>query len=442
MSARPRVGIIGGGISGLAAAHRLTRRGVPVVLLEGSDQLGGLGTFFRAGEEWIERFYHCIMPTDAHLLAVLAELGLADSVEWRKTRMGLIVDNVRYPFNTAADLLRFRPLTLPQRVRLGVVSVLLRRLGEGKDLDNIRTEEWLRGLYGDAIWERLFRGLFASKFGPAVGDVPALYLWQRMGREKNVSVRGYPDGGYKSIIEGLRASIEAGGGLVRTRAPVSSLSASPSGCRMVLPDGTAVDTDWVVSTAPLPLLRRVADAELSTRLPTIDLRYQGVVNAVFFLDRPLEGRYWSPVLDSGTEFDGVVDMSALTGTTRHGHLVYTMRYTDRSSALFAEDERAIAERWSAQLLALYPDLRPEILDVRIFKAPFVEPVYPLGYAALRPPVEIPGTRLLLATSGQVYPNVTSWNSSVGLANEVVDGLLARPELAPRPAQLAGERGGR
>jgi hypothetical protein len=39
-------------------------------------------------------------------------------------------------------------------------------------------------------------------------------------------------------------------------------------------------------------------------------------------------------------------------------------------------------------------------------------------------MEVPGTGLLLATTAQVYPAVTSWNSSVGLANQVVDQALA------------------
>ncbi|MER6799449.1 FAD-dependent oxidoreductase, partial [Amycolatopsis mediterranei] len=226
------VAVIGGGICGLAAAHRLVRRGTRVTLLEGSDQLGGLGTFFADGDQWAERFYHCIMPSDASLLALLGELGLRDAVQWRETTMGMVVDGRRHPFNSPLDLLRFSPLRLHDRVRFGVVSLLLRRLGRGRDLDNLRTEDWLRGLYGDVVWERLFAPMFGSKFGPSFGDVPALYLWQRLGRERNVATRGYPDGGYKTIIDALRASIEGAGGVVRTSAPVRRLHST--GGRSVL----------------------------------------------------------------------------------------------------------------------------------------------------------------------------------------------------------------
>jgi protoporphyrinogen oxidase len=419
------VAVIGGGICGLATAHRLARRGVRVTLLEASDQLGGLGTFFSHGDQAVERFYHCVMPTDAELLALLDEVGLKEAVRWRKTTMGMVVDGRRHRFNSAIDLLRFTPLRPHERVRFGLASLLLRRWGNGRDLDLLRTEDWLRGLYGRRIWEEFFAPMFGSKFGPSFGDVPALYLWQRLGRERNVATRGYPDGGYKAIIDALRASIEDAGGTIRLSAPVHRLRSTTDGSSLTLSDGEVLDVDKVVSTVPLPQLRRLADDELAERLPESDLRYQGVVTGVFFLRRQLSGHYWTPVLRSGAGFDGVVEMSALTGTGIHGgaNLVYVMRYTDRSSRLYRGEPDRIAAQWTDQLRQLFPELRPEDVEsVRVFKAPFVEPVYPLGYLAAQPPVTIEGTSLFLATTAHVYPDVTSWNSSVKLANRVT-GLL-------------------
>ncbi|MEV6908051.1 NAD(P)/FAD-dependent oxidoreductase [Amycolatopsis sp. NPDC051071] len=431
------VAVIGGGICGLATAHRLARRGVRVTLLEASDQLGGLGTFFPYGGQAVERFYHCVMPTDADLLALLDEVGLKDVVRWRKTTMGMVVDGRHHRFNSALDLLRFTPLRLHERVRFGLASLLLRRWGNGRNLDLLRTEDWLRGLYGRRIWEEFFAPMFGSKFGASFGDVPALYLWQRLGRERNVATRGYPDGGYRTIIDALRASIEDAGGTIRLSAPVHRLRGTTDGCSLTLSDGEVLDVDKVVSTVPLPQLRRLADDELVERLPESDLRYQGVVTGVFFLRRRLSGHYWTPVLRSGTGFDGVVEMSALTGTEIHGgaELVYVMRYTDRSSRLYRGEPDRIAARWTEQLRELFPELRPEDVEsVRVFKAPFVEPVYPLGYLAARPPVTVDGTNLFLATTAHVYPDVTSWNSSVKLANRVT-GLL----FESLGRQDAGER---
>ena len=84
------VAIIGGGIAGLASAQKLARQGCRVTLLEASPDLGGLGTFFQWRGRFVDRFYHCIMPSDAHLLALIREVGLEDQLYWKPTRMGFI----------------------------------------------------------------------------------------------------------------------------------------------------------------------------------------------------------------------------------------------------------------------------------------------------------------------------------------------------------------
>ena len=247
--------MIGGGIAGMASALDLARDGDHVTLLESSDQLGGLGTFFRSGDAWVERFYHCIMPTDDDLRELMRSLGLENDIAWRQTTMGLVVEGVRYPFNGPIDLLRFRPLSLPQRVRLGVGSLLLRRLGQGRDLDNLRTEDWLRSVYGDRIWEQVWQPLFRSKFGESVGDVPALYLWERLGRERNVSIRGYPAGGYHTVVDALDSAIRTAGGDSRTSTSVRAMRQTSTGLEVDVDGGETLVADWVISTVAFPLLR-------------------------------------------------------------------------------------------------------------------------------------------------------------------------------------------
>ncbi|MGE2713328.1 FAD-dependent oxidoreductase [Mycolicibacterium litorale] len=433
---RPVV-VIGGGISGLTAAYRLTRASIPVHLVESADELGGLGMGGEIGGIEIERFYHCVMPTDEHLLPLLDELGLADAIRWQQTTMGMNVDGRRFPFNNAVDLLRFTPLRLTHRIRFGAVSLLLRRLGRGKDLDNTRTEDWLRGVYGPTVWERMLKPLFGAKFGDAFADVPARYLYQRLGRESNVATRGYPDGTYRAIVDRLRTEIESGGGRVLCGVAVQHVALDGDGARVRLGTGEEIAAQSVVSTVPVPLLHSLADEPLRAELPSVRLDYQGVVNAVFLLDRPLDGHYWAPVINCGTEFDGVVEMSALTGTQRYGgrSLVYVMHYCGRDSALFAEPDAEIARRWTAQLRALYPDRLTDtgaVEDVRVFKAPFVEPIPTLGYHDRMPSARVGDTNVYLATTAQIYPDVTSWNSSVGLADRVVREVIDdRDSARPR-----------
>ncbi len=422
---KTRVTIIGGGAAGLAAAFALSRDGYAVELFEASEELFGLAASFQLGDHWIDKFYHCIMPTDDSLLALVDAVGLREDLYWAKTRMGFAIDGVRYPFNTPMDLLSFTPLSLPNRIRLGAMSLLARSLGKGLDLDAIRVEDWFLKLYGRRIWERIFLPLFRAKFGDHAANTPALYIWQRMGREKNVATRGYLTVGFRGLANALEAAITRNGGVIHRSAPVVSIDSDEDGAVAVLASGEQVRSQWLIVTTPTPVLEEMmAGGSLGERLQQPPLLYQGVVNTLFFLKRPLDGYYWMPVVDSGTEFDGVVEMSQLVRPEQYGglHLAYTMKYCQRSQPLFQEPEAHIAARWQAQLLALYQDIglrEEDIACVKVFKTPYVDPIYPLGFSKQQPPMHIPGSRVLLANSPQVYPDIFSCNSSVAMSNRAV-----------------------
>jgi len=420
--------VIGGGISGLTAAHKLAKDGHSVTLVESTQQLGGLGTYFNFQGKWIDKFYHCIMPSDAPLLDLIGQVNLKNRMYWKPTRMGFIVDKERYAFNSAIDLLKFKPLKFTDRIRFGVASLLLRQLGKGLDLDNTRIEDWFIKLYGRDVWKKILEPLFRSKFGSHAGSLPALYIWERLGREKNKSTRGYINGGLKTLIDAIEENIVKYGGKILLNTSVEKIDQTGEKMKVTLSGGETLESDWVISTIPVPLLKNaISGTSLENQSELPELTYQGVVNALFFLKKPLDNFYWQPVVNSGTEFDGVVEMTELVKTEQYNgnFMIYTMKYCGKDSELFKEDENSIATRWKEQLKTLFADLNlkdEDFTEIKIFKAPFVEPIYPLGYSKLKPETRIGNSNLLLATSAQVYPSITSWNSSVGLANKVVDYL--------------------
>ena len=113
------IGIIGGGPMGLALAYRLSAQGHRVTVLEQADQFGGLATHHDYGEFIWDRFYHVVLPTDTHLVGFLDEIGMGDALGWRNTQTGVYIDEAFYPMNNAVDFLRFPPLNLWSKLRLG-----------------------------------------------------------------------------------------------------------------------------------------------------------------------------------------------------------------------------------------------------------------------------------------------------------------------------------
>jgi protoporphyrinogen oxidase len=423
------IGIIGGGIAGLASAYRLANHGHNVTVLEASDALGGLGTFFDLGGRKIDRFYHCIMPADADFLELIRDLGLSERLYWDDTLMGMVYEGQHYPFNTPLDLLKFAPLSVLERMRLGAMSLLLGRLGNDEKLDGTPIEVWLRRLFGDALWNKFWAPMFVAKFGVGAATLPALYLKKRLGRESNVATRGYIDNGLYGLIQAIDSAITELDGKIRINCGVKRLSQRNGTVTIGTDNNESMDFDYVVSTIPLNLLSRAAgDLDGIQNLP--DLTYQGVINMLLLLDRPLDSYYWTPSLFSGTEFDGIVESSSLIKTEHYGgcHAAYVMKYTSRESELFSASDTDISDRWTKDFLRIYESrgISPtNIKQTLVFKAPFVEPIYPLNYTKVRPQTRIGQSNVFLATTAQVYPYITSWNSSIRVANCTVSDLLGQ-----------------
>ena len=107
------------------------------------------------------------------------------------------------------------------------------------------------------------------------------------------------------------------------------------------------------------------------------------------------------------------------------HLIYLMNYCDATSEPYTRPDDLVKRQAVDGLCALYPRFRAsDVEDVYVFRAPYVEPVWSVGYLQQRPAPRVGETRLYISTTAQAYPRVTAWNTSVSLARETVVALVA------------------
>ena len=75
-----KIGIVGGGFMGLVLAHEIAKTKATVKVFERETQSGGLATYYDYGSFIWDKFYHVILPTDSHLIALLEDLGLSGRI--------------------------------------------------------------------------------------------------------------------------------------------------------------------------------------------------------------------------------------------------------------------------------------------------------------------------------------------------------------------------
>jgi protoporphyrinogen oxidase len=437
------VAILGGGISGLVSAYRLLQQGVGATIFEASNALGGLGGTFEYKGAVMEQFYHVMLNSDGPLLALLEELDLASSIHWKETGMGFQYEEAFYPFNTPMDLLRFGALTVPERIRTAVGAAYITKfVKDGAALDGITAAEWLTKIFGASVFRKLWLPLLTSKFGDRYPTVPAYWFWSRLTREKGGAkeVKGYVEGGYRAIADAIAEKITAMGGKILLNTPVEGLQETATGVR-VNTKGACLEFSSAVSTLPMPLLQRIARGELATAVPHANLTYQGVVNVVLILKERLQPYYWNAIVKEGFPFQGLVETTQVVPLeqTNGRHLVYLMNYCHKDSNEFHRGDHDWEFQAKKALQAMYPDFDQSLVEeIKVFRAPYVEPVWPVNYLSARPACRIGQGNVYLATTAQAYPRVNAWNTMVEIASETVTAILQ--DLASRPATVpaAGE----
>jgi len=78
-----KIVILGGGLSGLAAAQKLCKQ-FDVIILEKKDYLGGLAASFEHNREKIPIYYHHVIQSNKTTQRYLKRYGLLSSCRWQK----------------------------------------------------------------------------------------------------------------------------------------------------------------------------------------------------------------------------------------------------------------------------------------------------------------------------------------------------------------------
>ena len=420
--------ILGGGALGLTLAYRLASAGRPVTVYESGELAGGLAAGFRVGEDgpWLEKFYHHLFRTDRDAVALIAELGLSDKLEWLRANTSHLVGGTPRRLDGVVPALTFAPLPPLDRVRLLGGIGFLHVWPYWQRLEGRRAAPWLKGVVGKRAYEIAFEPLFRGKFGGHADEVALPWIWARL--HDRTPDLGYLRGGFQQLYEALVTGIESRGGQVRLGTAVRSVLPREDGGFDVVTDAGAEHRARVVSTLATPLTYRVVEGLPEDFRARYDWRLaHGAHCLILSLDRPLlKDVYWLSIADPDYPFLALVEHTNMQPPERYGgrHLVYLGNYLPMDHPLL----RATTEEATAQLVPHLARINPAfspawVREAWSFAAPFAQPIVTPDYVRHIPPHETPIPGLYLANMFQVYPQDRGQNYSIKLANGLARRLL-------------------
>src|SRR5215213_2047746 len=299
MAEKPTV-ILGGGPAGLTAGYLLSKKGLPVVVLEAEDQVGGIAkTAVRDGYRFDlggHRFFTKAKEVDALWHQIMREDFL------KRPRMSRIFWNGKfldYPLSGTDVIKKLGPVELTRAV-LSYLWAVVKPKGREDNL-----EQWVSNRFGHRLYELFFKSYTEKVWGVPCTELRAEWAAQRikglsffsaakaafLGNKGDkikslISQFHYPRFGPGQMWETMADEIIASGGEVRLNAPVPELEVRDGRMAAVVAGGERIEPSEVISSLPLRATVGLAGAAATGEVQAAarGLRYRDFLTVALVID--------------------------------------------------------------------------------------------------------------------------------------------------------------
>lgn len=431
MANRLRIGIIGAGVAGMAAAWDLARAGHHVELFEAEGSVGGLAAGFRdEGWDWsLEKFYHHWFESDKDIFKLLDEMGTRDKVLFPRPKTSYWIDGqiLRSEMNASA---LFLPISFLAKIRMGLAGVYLKFLTRNwRALEKVTADVWMKKYMGEEAYGKFFRPLLIGKFSDRYQDVNMAWLWARIYTR---SLRlGIYQGGFQAFLDDLATAITEKGAVIHLNAPVQAIGAQDGKPTLTVSGETKV-FDRVISTGSPGLMLKLAPELRDTPYgrQMVELKSIGAICVVLALKHSVltDGTYWLNLPATSADkrasqfpFLALVEHTNFMDKAHYNNdiLMYCGDYIPADHEYFTLSEDQLVERFLPALSKVNPDFKPEwIRKTWVWRAPYAQPVPGINHSQKIPPLKTPLPGLYWASMSQVYPWDRGTNYAVEIGREV------------------------
>ncbi|MGI8469383.1 MAG: NAD(P)/FAD-dependent oxidoreductase [Pyrinomonadaceae bacterium] len=453
------VAIIGSGFLGLTLALRLSEAGAKVTVFESAPEIGGLASAWQIGDIVWDKHYHVTLLSDAFTRKIVEEIGLKDEFNWVETKTGFYSNDKLFSMSNTLEFLKFPPLDLVSKIRLGATIFYASRVKDWKALEKISVEDWLTKLSGKKTFEKMWKPLLKAKLGEAYKETSAAFIWatiQRMYAARNSGLKkemfGYARGGYAKVLAKFGGHLIEKGVEIRLNSRVEKIEKTENGKWKIenvgksknevakqvsavgnssfsafhFPSSVEKEFDSVILTCPSNVAAKICPQLTETEKAKLEnIKYQGIVCASVLMKKSLSDFYVTNITDE-TPFTGIIEMSALVDKREFGGnaLVYLPKYVAPDDELFEKTDAEIEEIFLSALEKMYPHFdKKDVVEFKVSRVRQVFPLPTLNYSVNVPNVKTSLENVFIVNSAQITNGTLNVNETIQLAEKTVAQIL-------------------
>jgi protoporphyrinogen oxidase len=394
--------VLGGGPAGLTAGYLLAKRGLPVVVVEAEDQVGGLaktvvdpeGYRFDLGGH---RFFTKAKEVDALWHEIMGDEFL------QRPRMSRIFWNGKfldYPLNGMDVIKKLGPIELTRAGLSYLYAAIFKRNSPEENL-----EQWVSKRFGWRLYSLFFKSYNEKVWGVPTTEIRAEWAAQRikglsffsaakaafLGNKGNkikslIDKFNYPRYGPGQMWDTMTRKIEEKGGQVLTSAPATALRLEGGRIVSVEAGGITYQPSHIISSLPLRATVGLTqpDAPTGVQQAARGLRYRDFLTVALVLDgEDLFPDNWIYIHEPGVQVGRIQNYRSWSPwmvpdpSTACVGLEY---FCFKGDDLWTMDDDALVELATKELAEIGLATPDKVKRGHVVRVPMAYPMYDSNYA--------------------------------------------------------------
>lgn len=393
---------------------------------------GGMASCIDFQGARLEKHYRHIFRSDKYAIDLINELNLSDSLKWHETQMAYYSKDGLYKFGTPVSLIKYKPLTLQEKIMFGKSFFKLKKIKKYKDIECYTAEEWLKKECGESVYKKIWEPLLLTKFGNRKNEVSMAWLWGKIKlRGTSSTIKGeklgYIDGSFDELTQKLKKYLESKDCKILLNTAVNKVVKKNEKFDVITEDSSSL-YDFVVSTVSYNSANKIFESELTNdEIEKMNLvKYTCAKTLCICSKKQLTPYYWINIGDSNVPFGGIIEHTNMIEKERYNkyHIIYISNYMNKDDEMYKMTKEELFNKYFGYIKEINGNIeKSDIVSILCFEEDDAQPIICKSYSQNILDIKLEAKGLFFGNMAQIYPEDRGLNYAIRMGYDIAQNII-------------------